>query len=407
MLLRHATKSILATAIAAIVFTADANASTCSDLQSARTTWESNMNTYGRQWGEYINPANGRSADTLLEAVYYDGEWVFQQIGAYLRQSSPWDQYATWARQAYVDRYLVPNGYKSQGYRRFTHGPLNTFRNGGPITQAQLVSIRDNPSFSRLSEYQQEYTGTNQNISRELAYAIQANINAEKAGASRAMEGGRARVEVMVGWMDEHFKQWESGRFAANDPTPRFAPFMAALSAHALIEFVEWEEANGRDPNRVWPGSYAPTIEAALKKLYIWMRDSATVRTGQGAGQRMYVVTNGRHAFRYQDVGSSSDDVAPAYDLNSLLAYSYAWLARRYANGTSAEQAEARGLMATADELFIGNVRHGYISGQAKQFNQSYRLSFLYNDISKATPIGLCSSTTVKTPSAPSNAVVN
>jgi len=393
-------RSLLCTATVALLISSAATASTCADYQSARTEWLTNMNTYGRQWGDYLNPASGRSNDQLLEAVYYDGEWVFSQIAAQLKQTAPWDTYTTWARQAYVDKYLVPNGYKAAGYRRFSHGMYTTFKNGGPITLAQLTLVRDNPAFSRLAEYQNEYAGTLESISRELAYAIQANINAEKAGAPRAVENGRARVEVMVGWMDEHFKQWQTGTYLAADPAPRFAPFMAALSAHALIEFVEWEEANGRDPNRVWPGTYAPTIEASLKKLYTWMRDQSTVRTGVGAGQRMYVVQNGLHALRYQDVGASSDDVQPAYDLGGLLAYSYAWIGQRYAAGNAAERAEAQKLMETADELFVGNVRNGYIVGMAKLFNQSYRLSFLYTSLSDKSGMGLCHSVR---PDAPTN----
>ncbi|GMU58982.1 MAG: hypothetical protein AMXMBFR34_07450 [Myxococcaceae bacterium] len=345
------------------------------------------MRTYGVQWGDYLSPDAGHSRDELLDAVYYDGEWVFVQIGDHLNETTPWAGYATRARQVYVDDHLIPGNYAAQGFRRFVHGLYATFARGGPVTSAQLVSMRDRPAFSRLSEYNGPYTGTLQAMSRELAYAIQANIYAEKAGAPRAMENGQARVEVMVGWMDEHFKQWQSGSYLPADTAPRFAPFMAALSAHALIEFIDWETANGRDPNRVWPGTYAPTIQASLKKFFTWMRDDATVRSGSAAGQPMYVVRSGRHALRYEDVGTGGTDVA--YDLGGLLAYGYAWLGQQPTGGP-VSQAQARKLMETADELFIGNVRNGYISGRAKQFNQSYRLSFLYTALHDASGKGLC-----------------
>lgn len=378
----------------ALLANVTATASTCADYQSARSTWVSNMTTYGRQWGDYLNPASGRSADTLLEAVYYDGEWVFTQIGEFTGQTSPWDQYTTWARRAYIDGYLIPNNYGAAGYRRFSHGMLRTFEKRGPVTLEQILAMRDRPSFSNLSEYRNEYLGTMESVSRELAYAIQANINAEKAGAVRSTEGGRARVEVMVGWMEEHLKQWESGQYLPGDPAPRFAPFMAALSAHALIEFIEWEERNGRDPNRVWGGTYAPTIQASLRKFFAWMMDSATTRSG--TNQRMWGQRNGLYGMLYEDTQTNSD---LAYDLNNLLAYPYAWLAKRYENGSAAEQTDARRFMVAADELFIGNVRSAWLGGP-KQFNQSYRLSFLYQSLKGTSALGLCSGLT--TPRAPS-----
>jgi hypothetical protein len=371
----------------------------CDAYQTVRTKWLTNMSTYGRQWGEYIAPASTASYDSKLDAVYYDGQWVFQQIGAHLKQTSPWNTYAEHARQIYVENYLEP-GFGAQGYRRFPHGIYFDYLTGGNSTLLDITRLRDNPAFSRLAEYSGAYLGTNQNMSRELAYAIQANIYAERAGQARIVENGVQRLPRMVQWTESHFAQWKSGRYESADPDKRFAPFMAALLMHALIEWIEWEETNGRDPNASWNGTNWASIDDMLVDFLFWMRDSSKIRSGSLTGQSMWVTTNGRSTFRYQDIGEG-ENVAAGWDLGNLSSYSYAWTSRRLVQRSPSRSADASRLMLIADDLFMSNVDNGWLAGRAKQFNQSYRLSFGYVAIKDASNIGYCGSESITVPRPP------
>jgi len=101
----------------------------------------------------------------------------------------------------------------------------------------------------------------------------------------------------------------------------------------------------------------------------------------------MYLSSGGEYVFRYQDVGSDGDQ-APAWDLNNLIGYSYAWYANRI---KATDPTEAQELMETADELFIGAALNGYFYG-AKQYNELMRLSFKYVAIHDASGLGYCTS---------------
>jgi hypothetical protein len=57
--------------------------------------------------------------------------------------------------------------------------------------------------------------------------------------------------------------------------------------------------------------------------------------------------------------------------------------------------------MLIADDLFMSNVDNGWLAGRAKQFNQSYRLSFGYVAIKDASNIGYCGSESITVPRPP------
>ena len=341
------------------------------------------MQTYGHQWGQSMDPSGGASLDDRLAWQYYDGQWVFQQIGEYLDEVEPWATYAGYAEQVYRDEYLKPNDYNAQGYRRFPHGLLNDYLQGGDTTINDIIQVRDKPAFSNLSAFSGSYVGQCEGISRELAYAFQANVAAEKAGQPRKTENGVVMYESYLRWMEAHFYQWQSGGFAeySDDCAAvgyyRFAPFMAGLSLHAIIEFYDWEVDNGRDPNAYWAGNHWPDIESMVEEFLVWMYFDSTMRSGSQTGQRMWVDQTAEYgAFRYEDRGEGR---GPAWDLNNFIAPAYAWLGLRYAKGgTPADIDKALLYFDIGDRLFAGAAANAWVVGNGKQFNQVYRLSFKY-----------------------------
>jgi hypothetical protein len=359
------------------------NPVTAAAYQVALAQWASDMNTWGRTWGAYYS--GGASQDEKLGAQYYDAQWVFRQIGQYRNETSPWNVYAEAARVVYVENYLEPSGFGAQGYRRFPHGVYFDYLAGGNSTLQDVVRLSTNPAFSYLSSYRTDdyTTGTNAGMSREVAYALQANIYAEKAGQARYVENSVARPGRFVQWAASHFKSWKTAVYSGTEGAPRFAPFMAALLLHALIEWIEWEEANGRNPNATWDTSTWPTIEAMMDDFLVWMRNTSLYRTGPNAGQRMWNKSADNYwAFYYEDITSTE---GLAFDLNNLIAYPYAWFARRLMQTAPARVTDANFLMVVADDLFIGHSKYGFL-GNGKQFNQAYRLSMLYRAIKTSLP---------------------
>lgn len=374
----------------------------CDDWLAARSKWLSDMDRVGAVLGESFDPERS-SAQERYGDTYYDMAHTFYQIANYRDSSRPWRKYAGWARDAYVEGYLIPAQWRASGYWRFPHGLLDDLNANGKTVPNDLRLLRDLPALSKLSEYVGDYAGESQSMSREVAYALQANIAAERAGVARAREDGRERPAVFVSWISQHLQQWESGEFESIDlkkNEARFAPFMFGLSAHALIEWVEWEELNGRDPNSAWPGTYEPTIEKALVRFLTWLSSDARVRTGASAGRSMWLSSDGLSTLRYEDRGD--DGGGPAWELGNLLAYPYAWAAVRLAEDHHGNDATARKFMRTADELFIATTKKAWIEGGGKFFNQAYRNSLGYMKLRERSELGVCARNTTA-PSSPTD----
>lgn len=328
-------------------------------------TWEDNMVRYGTELGESLDPQGDNKG---YAETYYDAAWVFYQIADYTGQKDPWEKYAGWAVETYLD-YLEPS-YTKPGYWLFSHGLRENLQRGGVVTVGQLIKIRDLPAFSNPPwDWNQDGydDGKYESVSREIAYNLQNHINAEKAGLPR--DGGeieKPRPQYYVEYMEAHLNEWRTQTYL--DPKGgRFAPFMFGLTAHALIEFYEWEQLNGRDPNAYWPGEVWPTIVDALADVAYWAFNDAKVASGAQAGKRMWVEDvdgHGNGAFRYEDINTA----APAPDLNMLIAPLYAWLYQQTGD------VDYRNM---GDVIFSGGVAGAFLDS-GKQFNQNYRLSFSY-----------------------------
>jgi hypothetical protein len=338
--------------------------------------WERQMRDYGRQRGEVFDPATNPEIAANLGNYYYDSAWVFFQIADHLGEPEPWQTYARWALRIYREAYLVPNDFTTSGYWRFPHGLLEDRRRGGQTTLAEIEALRDRPAFSTASVLLRSYgdsmaSGYNQGLSREVAYALQANIAAERAGSSRVIEEERPRVHWLVEFAENHLAEWRSQTF--HKPDGRFAPFMFGLTAMALIEFVEWEEANGRDANAAWPRDHWPDVQTAIADFATWMRLDAKARGGDLDGQRMWTYQSYKEGdfptLRYQDRSDKNGSPTPAADLNLLIAPVYAWLYTRTGNAMFRD---------AADGLFAAAVANKGAAFSGKHFNQHFRHSIQF-----------------------------
>lgn len=307
--------------------------------------WEANMLTYGQRLCDYL--AASHTFDDLLIATYYDAERVFYQISDYTN-NAPWANHcAQRAEAVYRDQYVLPNRGRVPGYWNFTTGLRMDFERTGDAQSKSAVVM-----LARTMWGSDSTTGVwinNSNYSREVAYAIVGQINAEAVG-----EPKRARRQVLVDAAYRHMDQWfvhfdwQKGTVIDGEVVQRLAPFMVGLTAHALIR--DWEET--RDA-RLLP---------ALRQAADWLWANAWIPDAESMWY------------------DSLDTSGAAPDLNLLIAPIYAFLYRQ----TAAIQYHDRG-----EAIFAGGARHAWLGGtgvSGKHFNQNYTWSFDYVRWRKAAP---------------------
>jgi len=344
--------------------------------------WEANMLSAGKSWGQFLtdlNPAPGTYNE--INTNYYDGQRVYFQIADYTGQEEPWNTYAQEAERIYMN-YLVTHDFGMPGYRRFAEGIyMDYVRTGDNIAYENIVKIRDNPAFSNAGTRRISTPAWyRERSSREIAYALEAHIFAERVDHPRD-EADVARYVTMA---LNHINEWITGEFSDPDRHRR-APFMFGLTAEALIMFYEWELDNGRDPTALYnhasvPTEFVPTmtIPEAIKAMADYLYDEAVVESGDNMGKPMWVADlggtrgnwndsggTGYAAFRYEDINKGE----PAPDLNLLIAPAYAWLFLHYGEMK---------YITIADQLFVSGVNLPNLNRNTKIFNQNYRWSFDY-----------------------------
>lgn len=276
--------------------------------------WKSNMLSYGQMFCE--------SGDN-----YYDAGRVYYQIADYTGDPK-WNRCAETAIRAYRDKYLVPNDYRAQGYEIFPHGLLMHFhRTGDERSKTALIGLGSKAAFGR---HEPTDWMIGQEMSREVAYNIQAKLLAEQVGYR-----DRRDVERLVGLALGHYDQWFVSLTAAY-----VRPFMAALTAEALIMWYETTQ----DPRVL------PALQTGADRMWetMWLSHAG--------------------AFKYTDRQTQTGGEEPAPDLNLLIAPLYGWLFMM----TGEEKYRQRG-----DRILEGGVWSTVFTAP-KQFNQNYRWSFQY-----------------------------
>jgi hypothetical protein len=301
--------------------------------------WETQMVEWGRRHGAMLQDPNV-AFDPKLAATYYDAQRVYLQIAEYTGDLS-WRNYAHAAAAIYRDQYVIRHNGGVPGYWNFSHGLATDYlQTGNPQSRNAVLLL------ARNAAYAPDTTPISwtepADLSREVAYTIQAYLNAERLGEPR-----RARLTTLVNQAFGHMDQWFVTRTA-----PYVRPFMVALTAEALIQ----HHKASPDPR---------TIPALVRAADV-MWDTMWLPAAE--------------SFKYTDRVVPSGGTEPAPDLNLLIAPLYSFLYRE----TGATRFRDRG-----DAIFAGGVRRAYLAGP-KQFNQSYRWSFQYvKDRSNSAPVNL------------------
>jgi hypothetical protein len=304
--------------------------------------WEQGMQRWGRHWGAYL--ADERNSDQQrFKATYYDAQRVFYQIADYTGETSPWYDYAEIAEALYEDGYCARHDYRTAGWQRFPHGLYEDWRRTGDENSRHSVQrLRDAPAFSNIEVGNHARKWRQARYSREIAYAIHAQLLAERTGAPRQ----RHRLEALVDTALHHLHIWRTGDFEVRDERWRFRqPFMFGLTGEALIAYYQASEAAKRPDKRI-PPALAQTADWFWDNLWEGEAFAYVDRDLNGVGRRR-----------------------PAPDLNLLIAPVYAWL--YYETGELRHRERA-------DAIFAGGVRQACLKCSAKIFNQNYRWSFDY-----------------------------
>ncbi len=296
------------------------------------TQYESNMRTYGQKNCDYLKSGAGTSNERL-NAAYYDGERIFFQIKDYTGQSS-WDSCAQAAEKAYRDSYVIPNGGVTNGYTNFSRGLLMDWqRNTDAVSRSALNSLalrsvycKGLPDGAPTQDAKDNLPKWN--LSRENSYCLQDSIDYYLAGF-----GAHPRTSFYLNNALGHVDQWFVSKTASY-----VKPFMAALTAEALIYYYEKIEADSRIPAMV------KTIADGLNGY--WVVSSASW---------LYI----------SKAVAGEDPSIPAPDLNLLIAPLYAWVYKNTGQTSYAQR---------FDEAFNSGVAKAYLD-QGKQFNQNYRWS--------------------------------
>ncbi len=327
--------------------------------------WEANMVKYGDKWGRYLESYHPKPLSyNEAKGIYYDAQRIYFQIATYTGESEPWESYAEESERVYRT-YLDSRKWITQGWRKFPHGfYLDWLRKGNPADKEALRALRDNKVFHNPEASRKAWYWSHR--SREIAYALDANVFAERAGHTR----NSARVTLYVEMALNHIDEWVTGK--SGNPNPqkhRFAPFMAGLTAEALISYYEWEVEQGNTPDDRIPNSLAALAG------FLW---SSKVTEGPEAGKSMWVEDVGGRRPRWTDEGGTGygafryenkNRARPAPSLNLMIAPLYAWLYKHFGDSVYIER---------GDLIWEGGVALSNVGWNTKIFNQNYRWSFSY-----------------------------
>lgn len=313
--------------------------------RDALAAWQEHMIEAGRHAGDQLRSL--QDLDERLNAQYYDAQWVFLRIAEFTGESDPWSDYAKAAEKTYK-RYLEENNFQVAGYRKFPHGLYADWKiNGDDQSREYLLRMREQSPFSDPTSQMAE-GWYQQRRSREVAYSLQTEVLAARAGA-----GEPRRMKKFADMALRHIEAWTTGNYINRDPELQFSQsFMGGLTASALIDYYQYTVKQDNPDQRV---------PAAVRSLADWLWEEMWVGNVDGSGYG---------AFKYvqppiEGVGAGG----PAPDLNMLIAPMYGWL---YYQTSEAKYAK-RG-----DKIFAGGVALAKIEYGGKHFNQNYRSSFDY-----------------------------
>ncbi|WP_406695910.1 PKD domain-containing protein [Singulisphaera sp. Ch08] len=295
-------------------------------FDKALVKWQSQMITYGRQAAAELHAKTNIDG---LGGTYYDSTRVFYQIADYTGDSS-WLTAVNDSIKIYRDSYVTPNNGSVPGYWNFADGLAENYRRTGSTASRNAVLAMATSMYGADST-PASWTDSFE-LSREVAYSLMANLEAESLGAPH-----RAKTDQLANQALGHLNQWTVSRTASF-----VKPFMVALTSEALIAYYD----------KTGDSRVLPAVRTALD----WIWNNTWVAADR--------------AFLYANAPTNDDPVGrySAPDLNLLIAPAFGWVYHQTGNTTYRDRGDA---------IFAGGVDQAWLVG-AKQFNQSYRWSFDY-----------------------------
>jgi hypothetical protein len=311
--------------------------------------WENEMYTLGVKNGEFYTSSLQNPGLTPID-WYWDSQRMFEQMGDYTGDPLFYE-YSDAAQTAYAEKYLIPSNYVVNAFRVHTEGLAMKYERTGDIQSAQVLEgLTENGLFIRPATPIESLYTLNRN--REVAYALKAYINSERAGVPEHPRRNEL-VEVVLNHLDQVI--------ATDNPNPpAIKVFMTGLSLEAIIQYYEY---TGRSDERV-PDKVYQVLDVLWQRGYdadsgsmkywsevpqSWQEIDADCLSNSPIVQYPYCLTN------------------PAPDLNLIVAPAYAWAWKE----TGEDRFRIRG-----DKLFESGIQDGYTG--TKQINQRYWWSFKY-----------------------------
>ena len=291
--------------------------------------WQSDLLGYGRR---YCDRSAIAKASTWEGGVwYYDGARVYYRTADFTGDPE-WTRCAEEVLEVYRP-YVLNNNGGVPGWRVFPHGLYEHYRRNGDARSRDAVL-----ALARNSAFAAKAGGADPELSRETAYLIHAYLFAQDLGARDLDTLLAAAITNALG----HLRAW-----TVDQTTQYVKPFMAALTAEALIHYYETH------PD--------PRVPAAITAAADWLW-----RNGWREEQRSFPYLICKDTAQNEECLKNRADLAP--DLNLLIAPVYAWLYFQ-----SADEREGH----RADQIFEGGVMRADLNA-GKRFSQNYRWSFDY-----------------------------
>lgn len=285
-----------------------------------RDLWKAQMETYGRLHCVAAEAIPGHEGNSW----YYDGNRVYQQIGKFLNDRSflACSQLFNDGYRAYVEK---GNGY-IPGWQYFPHGMLMNFeRTGNQLSNATVKLMANGSPWAQNGSA--NVAMIDQGYTREIAYAMQTVVYAERLGRPRSW-----KLSFLADCLLSHIEQWYIQRAG------RPQPFMVALTSEALIDYYNLT----RDAR----------VPAALKMVAdgLWANSWDPVSK----------------SFLYEEFSNGTR--VPSNDTNLLIVPLFGWVFQQTGDPIYRER---------GDVIFATGVKTAWLVG-GKQFSQNYRWSFKY-----------------------------
>jgi Putative Ig domain len=281
---------------------------------------------------------------------YYDGQWVYYQIGLYTNNPTYWNVAANNAQALYHAKVNLgsPAGNGVQGYWVFPHGLYyDCTHNGNSVSCMDLNAIATNSANANLVG--PDYTSCQ--LQREAAYMLGAKRLNYDAGGSSTVPQVKQMASQVLGLVDQIVNGYND--YQAEES------FMDGLIAQALIEYY-------MDPNT---GNGDVRVPPAVKALADHLWTNNFIPWAGTNGNFLYQVQQYNSGIMNQQTSFASGDLQA---LNMLIVPMYGWLYQK--TGLTQYQLEGDTIWASG----VNDPTGGGIGYSGKNFSQQYRWSMDY-----------------------------